>query len=144
MTEAIEILTGKKCQYCKNNTEYIDSIEIYGKSHGMLYICRPCKAYVGVHKGTDKALGIVANSTLREMKSMAHSYFDQIAKSERINDIWPEVIPNISNRKKAYKWLSLQLNIPEEFCHIGMMDIEGCARIIEISKKALKIKLPGE
>ena len=31
----------------------------------MIYICKPCDAYVGVHKGTDKALGRLANKELR-------------------------------------------------------------------------------
>lgn len=80
-----EILTGKICPYCGKPTEYVDSSVIYGYSYGMIYLCRDCRAYVGVHKGTDLALGRLANAELREAKKEAHFYFDQIAKTNLIN-----------------------------------------------------------
>ncbi len=55
------ILSGKICPYCGNRTEYVDSSVIYGRSYGMIYLCWDCMAYVGVHKGTDRALGRLAN-----------------------------------------------------------------------------------
>lgn len=45
-----EIITGKVCPYCGKPTEYVDSSVIYGRSYGMIYLCRDCRAYVGVHK----------------------------------------------------------------------------------------------
>ena len=53
------------CDYCGRETEYVDSKVIYGKSYGKIYLCRNCMAYVGVHKGTDKPLGRLANAELR-------------------------------------------------------------------------------
>lgn len=43
------------CDYCGRRAEFVDSKVIYGKSYGMIYLCRcrPGYAYVGVHKGTD-------------------------------------------------------------------------------------------
>lgn len=35
-----EILTGKICPYCGKPTEYVDSSIIYGRSYGMIYLCR--------------------------------------------------------------------------------------------------------
>jgi len=128
------LYAGLICPYCGNNSEYIDSSFIYGKSYGMIYLCRPCEAYVGVHKGTDKALGRLANKELREAKKEAHFYFDQIAKTSLINKIWKEYIPNLGNRNKAYLWLSKQMNIDKEFCHIGMFDIEQCKQVVEICR----------
>lgn len=98
----------------------------------MIYICKPCNAYVGVHKGTDKAFGRLANEELRGAKILAHFYFDQIARTSLINKIWREYIPGFTNRNKAYLWLSRQLNIPIEQCHIGMFDVEQCNRVAEI------------
>lgn len=64
------ILTGKICPYCGQPTEYVDSAALYhGISYGMIYLCRKCDAYVGVHRGTDKALGRLANRSLREWKN---------------------------------------------------------------------------
>jgi len=73
-----EIITGKKCPYCKKSTEYVDSDVVYRKSYGMIYLCRACNAYVGVHKGTDKAKGRLANKELRFHKKEAHRYFDNL------------------------------------------------------------------
>jgi hypothetical protein len=56
-----EILSGKICPYCKAKTSFVDSSLIYNKSYGMIYICFECDAYVGCHKGTDKAKGSLAN-----------------------------------------------------------------------------------
>ena len=131
------LCTGLICPYCNGKTEYIDSSYIYGRSYGMIYICKPCDAYVGVHKGTDKALGRLADKELRKSKKQAHYYFDQIAKTKLINKIWNKWIPNISNRNKAYKWLAIQLDMDEKFCHIGMMDVEQCNKVVNVCKPLL-------
>lgn len=128
------LYAGLVCPYCDNSTEYIDSSFVYGKSYGMIYICKPCDAYVGVHKGTDKALGRLADKELREAKKEAHYYFDQIAKTGLINKIWEEYIPNLGNRNKAYLWLSKQMGIDKEYCHIGMFNIEQCKQVVEICR----------
>ena len=129
-----DILIGKICPYCGKESVYVDSSVIYGRSYGMIYLCKDCDAYVGVHKGTDKALGRLANRELRTAKKAAHYYFDKIARTDLINTIYPEYIPKMSNRGKAYKWLSESLNIPHEHCHIGMMDIADCMRVVELCK----------
>lgn len=133
MTE--QILTGKICPYCGSVTEYVDSAIVYGKSYGMIYICKPCDAYVGVHKGTDNALGRLANAELRHWKKEAHAHFDPIAKTDLINRIWPEFIPDTSNRTKAYIWLSGKMEIDVKYCHIGMFDIDQCKKVVEICNK---------
>ena len=53
--EQREILSGRICPYCHVPTEYKNSIEVYGVDYGMIYYCPQCGAYVGVHKGTDRA-----------------------------------------------------------------------------------------
>lgn len=103
----------------------------------MIYICKPCDAYVGVHKGTDTPLGTLANKATREARKQAHFYFDQIAKTGLINKIWREYIPNIGNRNKAYLWLSKEMGIDVELCHIAMFGVAQCEQVIEVSKKYL-------
>ena len=136
MNEVISdpILSGKVCPYCGKETVYVDSSRVYGRSYGMIYMCKPCDAYVGVHKGADTSLGRLANKELREAKKQAHHYFDQIARTGLINKIWTRYIPGMSNRSKAYKWLAIQLCIKEKYCHIGMMDLDQCRRVVEICK----------
>lgn len=120
-----QVFRAEICPYCKEETEYVDSSCIYGKSYGMIYLCRKCDAYVGVHKGTDKALGRLANGNLRYWKKEAHAAFDPIWKS------------NLKNRHEAYAWLSESLNIPPDFTHIGMFGVETCKKVVELCKNEL-------
>lgn len=73
------VLSGRICPYCGQPTILTDSAEIYnGKSFGPIYLCRPCGAFVGCHKGTTTALGRVADAPLREAKKAAHDAFDRV------------------------------------------------------------------
>src|ERR1044072_1392050 len=69
---------GKTCPYCNRPTQYVDSKRVYTKSYGMIYLCEPCGAWVGVHRGTNVALGRLANRELRKWKKDAHKYFDPL------------------------------------------------------------------
>lgn len=127
---------GEECPYCFNETVYVDSSEIYGKSYGMIYLCRPCMAWVGVHKGTNKAKGRLANNKLRKMKKKAHKYFDNLWERKMLKDD----LKQKEARNKAYNWLSEKTGIDRKICHIGMMDIEQCNQVIEICKPYFKNK----
>ena len=108
------------CDYCGRRAEFVDSKEIYGKSYGMVYRCRPCGAYVGVHKGSDVPLGRLANAELRYWKKAAHAAFDPLWQYGRFKH----------QRNAAYRWLSEQMQLPVEKTHIGMFDIEQCKAAI--------------
>jgi len=116
------ILEGKVCPYCKGETEFIDSTVVYGRSYGMIYLCRPCEAYCGVHKGTDRSLGRLANKELRQWKKDAHTHFDKLWKDGHLK------------RTYAYLKLSQELGIDPEYTHIGMFSIETCKRVVEWAK----------
>ena len=113
------------CHYCGQYAEFVDSSEVYKKSYGMMYLCRDCKAYVGVYKGTNKPLGILANYELRTWKKRAHAAFDPLWKLYGLS------------RSDAYKMLSKRMNIAPKFTHIGMFDVDDCKRVIEISTSYL-------
>lgn len=121
-----EVLAGKKCPYCDTESQYVDSALVYGKSYGMIYLCHPCNAWVGVHKGTDKALGRLANGELREWKKLAHSSFDRLWQSGNMT------------RPNAYKWLSESIGIAPEYTHIGMFDIEECRLAVRACNEKFK------
>ena len=93
----------------------------------MIYLCRPCHAWVGVHKGTSKALGRLANKELREAKKAAHATFDPLWKRKMKQGYKKHVA-----RGKGYKWLSQQLSIDPKDCHIGMFDVDMCEKVVEI------------
>ncbi|MBR1567113.1 MAG: DUF3268 family zinc-finger domain-containing protein [Oscillospiraceae bacterium] len=113
------------CDYCGRRAEYVDSKIIYGKSYGMIYLCRNCMAYVGVHKGTSKPLGRLANAELRHWKKLAHAFFDPLWKFGRFK----------GRRNDAYGWLSKKMGLPIEKTHIGMFDVQQCRQVVEICRK---------
>lgn len=115
------------CDYCGRRAEFVDSKVIYGKSYGMIYLCRCCPgyAYVGVHKGTDRPLGRLADMELRELKKLAHAAFDPLWKEGRFK----------GHRKAAYAWLSEQMGLPQEKTYIGMFDTVRCERVVQICQE---------
>jgi len=110
------------CPYCGRKAEYVDSAEIYGKSYGMVYLCRPCDAYVGVHDGTDTPLGRLANRELRRWRNRAHAAFDPL---------WQQG-PYRRRRNDAYAWLAGKMGLTKEKTHIAMFDVEQCKQVIQI------------
>lgn len=120
--DQILIMKGKVCPYCKKASELISSKEIYGKDFGLMYICRPCDAYVGCHMGTENAKGRLANPSLRKWKIEAHKYFDMLWQLE------------FMTRSQAYKWLSEWLDLPPEYTHIGMFSESTLKKVVEYSK----------
>lgn len=113
------------CDYCGRRAEYVDSKIIYGKSYGMIYLCRNCMAYVGVHKGTSTPLGRLANAELRHWKMHAHAVFDPLWQYGRFK----------GRRNAAYAWLSQQMGLPIQRTHIGMFDVQQCKQVVEICRK---------
>lgn len=109
------------CPYCHEEAEFIDSVHVYKiRSYGMIYACRPCHAWVGVHKGTRIPLGRLANKELRQAKMAAHAAFDPLWRNAG------------KDRGQAYGWLSQMLGIDRKECHIGMFDVEMCNLVVEV------------
>ena len=113
------------CPYCGKRAEFVDSAEVYhGWSYGMIYLCRPCDAYVGCHgngKG-DSPKGRLANAELRRWKIAAHNAFDPLWKFGPFRGL----------RNSAYAWLAEQMGLPKEKTHIGMFDVAECQQVIQI------------
>jgi hypothetical protein len=111
-----------RCDYCSQQAELIDSEKVYGRSYGLIYICWPCDARIGVHKGTTRPLGRLANKELREWKKRAHAAFDPLWKSKQMT------------RPDAYRWLAKEMDIKDAArdCHIGMFDVADCQRVVAI------------
>ena len=110
------------CPYCGRQAEYVDSKAVYGRSYGMIYLCEDCDAYVGVHKGTDKPLGRLADKELRYWKKAAHKAFDPLWKTRKMR------------RNQAYKWLAEQMGLPPKETHIGMFDVAKCKKVVKVCK----------
>lgn len=121
------VLRGWSCPYCGSPTKLVDDTEIYGRSYGTkCYVCKPCGAWVGCHKNSDKALGRVANKELRQLKHQAHEAFDPLWKDGYLP------------RTAAYEVLSVAFGLPIEQTHIGMFDEDLCRKVISLSNIILK------
>ena len=115
------------CPYCFAPAEQVTGKDIYPHRHDLKLVafwqCKPCDAYVGCHKDTNKPLGRLADKELRGWKQETHRAFDPIWQ---MGD---------TPRTKAYEWLAEQLNIPYGECHIGNFDIETCRAAIKTCKQ---------
>lgn len=108
------------CDYCGKPAHYIDSAAVYGRSYGMIYHCPDCHAWVGVHRGTDKPKGRLANAALREWKKAAHAAFDPLWAQGKMK------------RNEAYAWLAGRMGLTPEETHIGMFDEAQCRQVVQI------------
>lgn len=117
------------CPYCGARSMLVDSAEVYRRSYGPIYLCRPCQAWVGVHKGTTNPLGRLANAELRTWKMRAHAAFDPHWRGEK------------RKRGLAYGALAKALNIHRPDCHIGMFDLDACQRVVMACEYGLVVDL---
>lgn len=120
------------CNYCGKPAEYVDSTIVYGSSYGMIYYCKPCNAWVGVHKGSSTPLGTLANAELRACRRKAHGMFDRIWRRR-----W-------MSRSKAYAWLAEQMGLTLEETHIGMFSVEQCRQVIDLCTQFEHIRILSE
>lgn len=119
------IAPATECRYCSGEVELVENSDIYGRSYGdwpYAYLCRPCNAYVGVHKDTDLPLGTLANEALRSARKMAKSQFFLVNKLM------------CRDRTFAYQWLADKMGISTKVCHFGMFEIDQCTAAYTILK----------
>lgn len=111
------------CPYCGADAKLVSGVTVYPHRPDLaakrFYECEPCDARVGVHDGTFKPLGRLANAELRAAKMRAHTAFDPLWRFGSMK------------RKAAYAALAAQLGIEPKDCHIGEFDVAMCERVIE-------------
>lgn len=122
----LDIITAKICPICKSKTRVTTEEEIYSKTYrGRAIICCKnypnCDTYVGTHEdGT--TLGRLADWKGRIAKKEAHEAFDMLWKQKLID------------RDTAYEELADFLEIPDEYCHIGMFSVTTCVNAKQWAK----------
>ena len=114
------------CPYCKGEAELVNA-RIEGKINvnRMIWLCRLCDAYCGVHKNSihNKPLGTLANKELRNKRQLVHRLFDRLWRKEG----W--------ERGKAYGILSALVGVHKRNTHIALFTMEQCERaILELNK----------
>lgn len=114
----------KICRYCGGKVILADAKK-YGirGEDGQVYMCTICNACVGIHKGSGKPLGTLANAVLRLKRREAHTAFDAIWKSGE------------KSRSDAYEWLAVQMGLPKYRAHIAYFEIEQCEQVIRVCRE---------
>lgn len=113
------------CPYCAGPV-------VPGKVSGRpVYTCAPCKAHVGLHRGTELPLGTVANAADRKLRGRAHLAFDRLWKLK----IELHGVTKAEARGAGYRWLARETGIPVEFCHIAMMHGDQLKDVIHLCSK---------
>lgn len=126
------------CPYCTLPAVLVPDTEVYRKSYGSkVWLCRPCGAWVGVHRGSpnDMPLGRLANAALRDLKIQTHAVFDPLWIAAMKLRGWSKSRARIT----AYVWLAAQMGLSIKRCHIGHFDEDQCRRAIEICKLRRKV-----
>ena len=102
-----------------------------------LYVCSgypACDAYVGVHAGTLRPKGSLANGDLRHKRIEAHRLFDAIWKN------------GIMSRKDAYRWIQDIFSLSDAQAHIGQFSDYRCDCLMAETRKVLEnnhVRLAG-
>lgn len=113
-----------KCPYCKQKAVLqTNSRTVHKNNHGSIWICEPCKAWVGCHKGTIRPKGTLANEETRNARIAAHRVFDGLWQ----NLNW--------SRNFAYKWLASRMCMEAYQAHIGCFDEEHCLKLIRLCQE---------
>ena len=115
------------CPYCGAKAEFVSAEVVYGNNFKnlKLYVCSnypDCDSYVGVHEGTRKPKGSLANWKLREARKTAHAAFDTLWRRGKMT------------RTKAYRKLAAEMKIQSRDAHIGMFNEQQCEQVLEIVK----------
>ena len=101
-----------RCPYCGRTAVLQKASYVYREKalDEYLYVCSgypACDAYVGVHAGTLRPKGSLANGDLRHKRIEAHRLFDAIWKN------------GIMSRKDAYRWIQDTFSLSDSQAHIG-------------------------
>ena len=112
------------CPVCGGNVIYgkMKDFGLTPYQSGYCYICEKCGSYVGTHRKSPKdALGILACSNTRKLRSICHEEFYKHYYS-------------LTGKNRAYYRLSKELHIKFDDCHFGYMDAATLSRALNIMK----------
>lgn len=134
-----------RCPYCDAHADLVTGLEVYPRRADLatrhFWLCRPCRAWVGCHANSRRhvPLGRLANAELRSAKQAAHAAFDRLWQAKMRRDRCNKG----TARRAAYRWLAERLEMDPARCHIGMMDVPDCRRVVEACRPYLAEKRDG-
>lgn len=120
-----------KCPYCGRMAILHDASYVYKENalDKYLYVCSgypECDAYVGVHAGSLRPKGSLANGDIRHKRIETHRLFDAIWKN------------GIFSRKEAYRWMQDTFSLNSSQAHIGQFSDYRCDCLMNECRKVLQ------
>ena len=79
-----------------------------------------CDAYVAAHRDSRLPMGTLADQKLRQKRREAHL---------ALNRLWEY---GCMSKKEAYRWLQVQLGLPESEAHIAHFSEFRCEQVIRL------------
>lgn len=119
------------CPYCGKtavlrDASYVHKNRAFGK---LLYVCSgypKCNSYVGVHNGSTRPKGTLANGDLRHKRIETHRIFDELWKK------------GIFSKDDAYRWMQDILSLSRTQAHIANFSEYRCDCLINECRKVLE------
>lgn len=114
-----------KCPYCSSQA-FLRPASVVHKHTAPgeeVYVCArypACDAYVSAHRESRLPMGTLANKALRNQRRLAHN---------ALNRLWEQ---GLMTRKETYRWLQVQLGLPESEAHIGRFSEYRCKQVIAL------------
>lgn len=116
------------CPYCHKPADLVGGQTLFPFRPDLagkyFWVCTPCDARVGCHGVGTKPMGRLANAQLRLAKTEAHRHFDPI---------WQEL--KLMTRSEAYQWLSKELGISRQHCHIGFLILPAASALLSYVRR---------
>ena len=117
--------TNIKCPYCGAQAflRPASTVRSQAPPDEEVYVCARypvCDTYVSAHRESRQPLGTLANKQLRGKRRQAHL---------ALNQLWEQ---GYMTRKEAYRWLQVQLGLPESEAHIGRFSEYRCEQVIAL------------
>ena len=116
----------KRCNLCRGKVVLTSNARIYGRElgSGNIYLCTKCGAYVGTHKNDkERALGLLANEEMRQLKIQCHNLFDLK---------WKYLPDGNRLRGLAYRDLADKMGLERSSCHFGWFDRDHLIKALNI------------
>lgn len=117
------------CNLCGEHVILTSNKIVYGKTYGngKCYYCTNCHASVGTHAmWPDVALGLLSNEAMKKGRKYCHDLFDPL---------WMGKKHKGKRRTAMYKWLTSQMDLPENMSGFGFFTLEQLREAYKILKK---------
>lgn len=119
-----------KCPYCGSQA-FLRPASVLNRhdpryDNEKYYVCARypfCDSYVRAHADSQLPMGTLANKALRRKRREAHIALQSLLDS------------GLMTKKEVYRWLQVQMGLPEEEAHIAKFSERRCEEVIRLCRR---------